>query len=55
VLDAKSLVQLPLRIGDQRKRQLVLVLGEFRVGRVEDDDLPDAGSADLAVAPDDRA
>jgi len=43
------------RVGDERERQLGLVLGEFRNGGVEDDDLSDAVRADLVVAPDDRA
>src|SRR5881227_1000214 len=41
-LDAESLVQMPFRVGDERERQLGLVLGEFRDGGVKDDDLPDS-------------
>ena len=54
-LDAESLVQLPFRVGDERERQLGLVLGEFRNRGVEDDDLSDAVRADLVIAADDRA
>src|SRR5436309_3119890 len=46
---------MPFRVGDERERQLGLVLGELRRGGVEDDDLSDAVRADLVVAPDDRA
>src|SRR5436305_4237544 len=38
-LDAESLVQMPFRVGDERERQLGLVLGEFRNRGVEGDDL----------------
>src|SRR5205814_7575921 len=55
VLDAESLVKLPFRVGDERERQLLLVLGELRNGGVEDDDLSDAVRADLVIAPDDGA
>src|SRR5205823_8500904 len=54
-LDAESLVQMPFRVGDERERQLGLVLGEFRNRGVEDDDLSDAVRADLLIAADDRA
>jgi len=53
-LDAEPPVQLPFRVGDQRERQFGLVLGQFRGGGVEDDDLPDAVGADLVMARDDR-
>jgi hypothetical protein len=45
----------PFGVGDQRERQFGLVLGQFRGGGVEDDDLPDAVGADLVMAGDDRA
>src|SRR5437764_10277010 len=54
-LDAESLVLMPFRVGDERERQLGLVLGEFLNGGVEDDDLSDAVRADLVMASDDRA
>jgi hypothetical protein len=54
-LDAEPPVQLPFGVGDQRERQIGLVLGQFRGGGVEDDDLPDAVGADLVMARDDRA
>jgi len=54
-LDAELPVQLPFRVGDQRERQVGLVLGQFLRGGVEDDDLPDAVGADLVMAIDDRA
>jgi hypothetical protein len=54
-LGAEPPVQLPFRVGDQRERQVGLVLGQFRGGGVEDDDLADAVGADLVVAREDRA
>src|SRR5207248_68170 len=54
-LDAEPLVQLPFGVGDHWERQLGLVLGQFRDGGVEDDDLPDAVGADLGMARDDGA
>lgn len=47
-------LQHSFRVGDQRERQLGLVLGQFSGGGVEDDP-PDPTGADLVVADEDRA
>jgi hypothetical protein len=54
-LHAEPPIQHSFRVGDQRERQLGLVLDQFGGGGVENDDLPDPMGTDLVVAGDDRA